>query len=178
MVHVVRSIYLGSVSFPEAVSHPRIHLGPIRGHLLVLQPRLNQVEGEDAGDANDAGDPPVDDLGQEGELLGGLLGHDGPLLPDGRHVQGLVVEVAIEDLRFAGRTDLMDLFGLSFWICGLRCCGFVQLLCRMYSNPGSNRSNRSCQGGCSTVTAAVSLKIERCIQAETFPPAACPLRRK
>ena len=75
MVHVVRSIYLGSVSFPEAVSHPRVHLGPIRGHLLVLQPRLDQVEGEDAGDADDAGDPPVNDLGQEVKLMGWLLGH-------------------------------------------------------------------------------------------------------
>ena len=63
-------------------------------------------------------------------------------------------------VRFAGRTDLLD---LSHWICGLRCCGFVQLLCWMYSAAWSNRSNRSCHCGCSTVTAAVSLKIERCI---------------
>ena len=93
MVHVVRSIYLGSVSFPEAVCHARVHIA-----LLVLQPRLHEVEGEDAGDADDAGDPPVDDLGQERELLDGRLGHDGLLLPDGRHVQGLMVEVAMEDL--------------------------------------------------------------------------------
>ena len=95
---IVHSIYLGSVSFSEAVCHARVHLGPIRGNLLVLQPGLHQVEGEYTGDADDAGDPPVDDLGEEGELLGGLLGHDGPLLPDGRHVQDLVVEVAMEDL--------------------------------------------------------------------------------
>ena len=92
------NFYLGSVGFPEAVRHARVHLAPVRGDLLVLQPGLHQVEGEDAGDADDAGDPAVDDLGEEGELLGGLLGHDGPLLPDGRHVQDLMVEVSMEDL--------------------------------------------------------------------------------
>ena len=57
-------------------------------YLLVLKPGLDKVEGEDAGDADDAGDAAVDDLGQERELLlvDHLLGgHDGPLLPDGRH---------------------------------------------------------------------------------------------
>ena len=56
-------------------------------HLLVLKPGLDKVEGEDAGDADDAGNAAVDDLGQERELLlvDLLGGHDGPLLPDGRH---------------------------------------------------------------------------------------------
>ena len=56
-------------------------------YLLVLKPGLDKVEGEDAGDADDAGNAAVDDLGQERELLLGHLlgGHDGPLLPDGRH---------------------------------------------------------------------------------------------
>ena len=56
-------------------------------YLLVLKPGLDKVEGEDAGDADDAGDAAVDDLGQERELLlvDLLGGHDGPLLPDGRH---------------------------------------------------------------------------------------------
>ena len=56
-------------------------------YLLVLKPGLDKVEGEDAGDADDAGNAAVDDLGQERELLlvDLLGGHDGPLLPDGRH---------------------------------------------------------------------------------------------
>ena len=105
-------MYLGSVSFSEAVCHARVHLGPICSNLLVLQPRLHQVEREDAGDPDDARDPPVDDLRQEGKLLlAGLLGHDGPLLPDGRHVQDIVVEVAIRrSVPFAGRRiNLLDL---------------------------------------------------------------------
>ena len=100
------STYLSFVCFPEAVRHARVHLGPVRAHLLVLQPRLYKVEGEDTGNPNDARDAPVDDLGEEGKLLGGLLGHDGPLLPDSRHVQAWMVEVALEVLlRLAGELN-------------------------------------------------------------------------
>ena len=115
VLFLILCIYLGSISFPEAVCHARVHLGPIRGNLLVLQPCLHQVKGKDAGHADDAGDPPVDDLGEEGELLGGLLGHDGPLLPDGRHVQDLMVEVSMEDLfrEICWKNYLLDLLALS-----------------------------------------------------------------
>jgi len=90
-VHPAPSVHakvtLCSVSFPEAIRHAGVHLGAISGHLLVLKPGLDKVEGEDAGDADDAGNAAVDDLGQERELLlvDLLGGHDGPLLPDGRH---------------------------------------------------------------------------------------------
>ena len=58
-------------------------------HLLVLKPGLDEVEGEDAADADNAGDAAVDDLGEDGELLGGGLGQHGLLVHHSRHHCGL-----------------------------------------------------------------------------------------
>jgi hypothetical protein len=56
-------------------------------YLLILEPGLDEVEREDARDADDAGDAPVHDLGQERELRHGRrLG--GVTASRGRHLYG------------------------------------------------------------------------------------------
>lgn len=48
-------------------SHRFVHFLAVWTNFLVLQTRLDQIQGEDAGDANNARNAAIDDLRQETE---------------------------------------------------------------------------------------------------------------
>lgn len=58
-------VALGSVGLPEAVEHRLVHSLAIWSDLLILQARLDQVQGKHTRHPDDARDSAVDDLGQE-----------------------------------------------------------------------------------------------------------------
>ena len=62
-------VALGPEGLLEAVQHPGVHPLAIGPRLGVLEPGLDEVQGEHAGDSDDARDTSIDDFRNKRELL-------------------------------------------------------------------------------------------------------------